>query len=177
MNGHFIVFVLSRNIWRTFFTAEPLVTWHTVLILLLPTLWDGPLFFCFLALASTPEMWKQGGFLPWSWVFPGDFIHTHSFKKIPFLQWLCIPAVSLQTHSGHHVSASDLLSRPSRPRGLSCLVSESTTEWKLVQALHAASNSDNVYHIPFFTCGHLTLKTALCTHSSDIRSQKILVQK
>lgn len=44
MNGHFIVFVLSRNIWRTFFTAEPLVTWHTVLILLLPTSWDGPLF-------------------------------------------------------------------------------------------------------------------------------------
>lgn len=75
-------------------------------------------FFCFLSLASTPNMWKQGGFLPRSWVFPGDFIPTHSIEKMPFLQWLCMPAVSLQTHPGHHMSASDRLSPPSHPRGL-----------------------------------------------------------
>lgn len=134
-------------------------------------------FFCFLALASTPKMWKQGGFLPWSWVFQVTSFTLTALRRSPFSSdsvcLLCRYRHTLDTTCPPLTSSP----HPLIPEASACLVSESTTEWKLVQALHAASNSDNVHHIPFFKCGHLTLKTALCTHSSDRRSQKILVQK
>lgn len=160
MNGHFIVFVLSRNIWCTFFTAEPLVTWHTVLILLLPISWDGPLFSVSWPWHPLLKCRSREGFCHGPGSSQVTSFTLTALRRSPFSN----DCVSLLCHYRHTLDTTcpPLTSSPDPliPEASACLVSESTTEWKLVQALHAASNSDNVYHIPFFKCGHLTLKNS-----------------
>lgn len=150
MNGHFVVFDLSRSIWRSFFPAEPLVTWHTVLILLLPTSWDGPLFSAScpwhpLLICGSREGFCHGPGSSQVTSFPLTALRRCSFSS---------DSVRLLCHCRHTLDTTCLpltaSPHPLIPEASSCLVSESITEWKLVQALHIASSSDNVHHIPFF---------------------------